>query len=444
MLEGFPPGQSDESTVRRLWWAALDTLQYDIILPMRPPRGLWLASPLPALYETKLLDRLQGWVWTPDEFETLQSFSGSFLPPSQVISKTSCKSFRNNCYNRLSLKKEDGNDPFLLIITPEVQVAIALEGSEGRRNFLMRSDPQTLGDVLKLVDTRLSSDDPGQAIELRKELGNLGQLKINKDLEKFFWLRLSERLAQMAPSLTLQSNIDNSKAKNPVNDMHGELSLLEALTHEVRTPLATIRTLIRSILRRQDLPRQVYKRLRQIDDECTEQIDRFGLIFKAAELQRRPPDQSRLASTDLGSMLKILYPGWCQQLERRGVCLHLDVTPELPQVLSDPESLEPMLGGLIDRSSRGVPKGGTLSLQLRAAGSRLKLQIISKALNDQRNSAFEGHSKLGPVLSWNPNTGSLQLSQAATQQLLASLGGWLTHRRDSRLTVFFPIADGKH
>ena len=44
------------------------------------------------------------------------------------------------------------------------------------------------------------------------------------------------------------------------------------------------------------------------------------------------------------------------------------------------------------------------------------------------------------MLSWDPTTGSLQLSQAATRQLMASLGGRYHARRDRDLTVFFPVA----
>ena len=79
------------------------------------------------------------------------------------------------------------------------------------------------------------------------------------------------------------------------NSKDSEISLLEALTHEIRTPLATIRTLIRSLLRKQDLSKVVEKRLKQIDIECTEQIDRFGLIFNAVELERSKPEQVNLA-----------------------------------------------------------------------------------------------------------------------------------------------------
>ena len=59
MAQDVPIGRVDEPTVRRLWWAALDSLQEDILLPTNPSQGLWLASPLPALYEPRLLDRLQ-------------------------------------------------------------------------------------------------------------------------------------------------------------------------------------------------------------------------------------------------------------------------------------------------------------------------------------------------------------------------------------------------
>jgi BRCT domain type II-containing protein len=48
---------------------------------------------------------------------------------------------------------------------------------------------------------------------------------------------------------------------------------------------------------------------------------------------------------------------------------------------------------------------------------------------------------VGPVLSWNPATGSLQLSRQATQRLFHRLGGRLTERGGSNLTVFFPAAE---
>lgn len=447
LAEGAPPGRVDEPTIRRMWWAALETLQDDILLPSDPAQGLWLAAPLPALYESRLLSRLNGWVWAPDELESLQSPQCGLLLPSRVRSVRKRNYSEIGGYQRLPLRQEDGRDPLLLIITPDVQLALALQGKPGQRHLLMRSDPETLSDLLKMLDLRLDSEDPEHALQLRQALANLGPLQSNPELGKLFWPRLAERLAGLAPSLTLQSlpeeSPDAKSSKETNQGSNAELTLLEALTHEVRTPLATIRTLIHTLLRRRDLPDVVVSRLEQINAECTEQIDRFGLIFYAAELQRQPPDASLLAHTDLGAMLTMLYPAWSHQLERRGIKLQLDITPDLPEVLSDPGRLEPMLGGLIDRTSRGLPAGNNLSMTLRPAGSRLKLQILSQIPNTEEQKATDKdqNADLGPVLSWDPNTGSLQLSQAATQRMLASLGGLLTKRRDKGLTVFFPIAE---
>ena len=82
-------------------------------------------------------------------------------------------------------------------------------------------------------------------------------------------------------------------------------------------------------------------------------------------------------------------------------------------------------------------------MELRPAGQKLKLQLKVEKIHTSKNEIAnkENGSDIGPVLNWNPQTGSLQLSQIATQKLLASLGGHVTQRRDTGLTVFFPIAD---
>ena len=449
MAEGVPAGQADDSHARRLWWGALEVLQQRLLIDQSSRGGLWIASPLPALYAPELLQRYQGWVWAPEAFSLLKSLEASTLLPSDLINapsgvkgdpSVSCR------FQTMPLRVEDGQDPFLLVITPDLQAAIALQGQEGQRRLLMRSEPSLLGQILSLIERRLRQDDPAQAEVLHQTLKELGPLQSSGDLALHFWPELSQRLASMAPTVTLQTTHD-PQGFTPAETAHGdedaELSLLEAIAHEVRTPLATIRTLIRSLLRREDLPVKVTERLQQIDTECSEQIDRFGLIFQAAELQRQPEGPSQLARTDLGAMLLLLSPSWKQQLKRRDVGFDMAVDDGLPLVLSDPSRLEPMLGGLVDRCSRSLPPGSQLQLTLQPAGARLKLQLISHTPEQIASPTIEPmpQERLGPVLSWNTDTGSLQLSQTATRRLLESLGGRVTQHRDRGLTVFFPIAE---
>ena len=481
------PGQANDDAARRLWWAALATLQQDFLLPatanpnLQPLAGVWLAAPLPALYEPALLERLQGWVWAPQQLQALLPAGGGLLP-SQRVNTSAGGSFR-----RLDLRQGDGTDPLLLLITPGLQVALCLDGGPEARRLVMRFEPEVLGAALGLIDARLRQEAPEEAELLRRNLQQLGPLHSNPELGQQFWPRLAERLAAMAPSLTLQPLVQgggansSSQRQQQGRAVSGELALLEALTHEVRTPLATIRTLIRSLLRRQDLPAVVQQRLEHIDGECSEQIDRFGLIFLAAEQQREPENagdqpaplkSTDLARTDLSALVGQLQELWQRQLARRGLELVLEIGSELPPVLSDPLRLETMLGGLIDRFSRSLPAGSTVTVSLQPAGARLKLHLASSSraqgpgqdqdqgkgrgqgtargqgnVMDQGNLRGQGngerHEKhrqlVGPVLSWDPSTGSLQLSRQATQRLFARLGGRLTERGESGLTVFFPV-----
>ena len=451
LAEGVPLGVGNEDSVRRQWWAALATLQDDLLLSQPSLEGIWLAAPLPALYEPGLLQQLQGWVWAPSELGDLLPAASSLLPGNRG---SSANALPSGGFQRLALAEEDGTDPLLLVITPSVQAALCLDGPPQARRLVVRFDPQVLSAALSLINERLQTSDPGAAQALRTALQGLGSLRSDEQLVLRFWPRMAERLAAIAPSVTLQPLVHggHEAASKPFSSkaISSELALLEALTHEVRTPLATIRTLIRSLLKRGDLPAIARHRLEQIDGECSEQIDRFGLIFLAAELQRQPGseeplERDALARTDLSELLRQLEGLWQRQLARRDLVLELQIEPGLPPVLSDPARLETMLGGLIDRFSRSLPSGSTVRLALQPAGAKLKLHLshdLSPELRGEpAHQSDPGHHRelVGPVLSWNPATGSLQLSRQATQRLFERLGGRLTERNGSGLTVFFPV-----
>jgi signal transduction histidine kinase len=449
LTAGVPPGRNDDDCVRRQWWAALATLQDDLLLPAADSRGIWLAAPLPALYEHPLLEQLQGWVWTPAPIEGLMGLQAPRLPGTGLAAHSSVA---GPGFQRLTLLAEDGTDPLLLVITPSVQVGLCLDGAPSQRRLVVRFEPNVLSEALALIHQQLAVRESHQADQLRRGIEQLGALRSDPELGQRFWPRLADRLASIAPSVTLQPVLQETASAAQAG-AGGELALLEALTHEVRTPLATIRTLIRSLLRRQDLSSLVRQRLEQIDGECSEQIDRFGLIFLAAELQRQAPEQGhtpegasgepQLARTDLSALLRQLAELWQRQLARRDLQFDLQIASGLPTVLSDPARLETMLGGLMDRFSRGLPAGSSVTVTLKPAGSRLKLQLSSSASSRRGQQAEADRTtrrSVGPVLSWNPSTGSLHLSRQATQQLFRRLGGRLTERSGSGLTVFFPIS----
>jgi hypothetical protein len=81
-------------------------------------------------------------------------------------------------------------------------------------------------------------------------------------------------------------------------------------------------------------------RLIQIDNECNEQIDRFGLIFNAAQLfDNEQSSLNNLPKINLAEIFNKLAPLWNKQVNRRGISLKIDIPKQLPQILSDSEKL---------------------------------------------------------------------------------------------------------
>ena len=439
LIKGFHTIHVDDDTSRRMWWASLEVIQKDFLSMNYQQGGIWVASPLPALNDKKFFNKLHGWLWSPEGFPYFQKENAGFLPVNDSTKIKNDLDFISN-YKVLNLRQDDGYEPFLMIITQNFQCILSIAGEKDNKILFMKCDEESLKISIELIHAKLNQENYEEGVKFRKAINNLGNLSINNQFEKNFWPILSAKLAKLGSNHNFHNFVENDKKNIQIT----EAKLLRAISHEVRTPLATIRTLISSTLKKYNMDESMRNRLIQIDNECNEQIDRFGLIFNAAELvSNEVPSLNNLAKINLAEIFDKLSPLWNEQLSRRGISLKIDIPSQLPQILSDSEKLELMLRGLIDKNTRGLKEGSTLILELRPAGQKLKLQLKVQKLESKNKEILkrDNGSDLGPVLNWNPQTGSLQLSQHATQKLLASLGGHVTQRRDAGLTVFFPISD---
>ncbi|NJO19106.1 MAG: HAMP domain-containing histidine kinase [Spirulinaceae cyanobacterium RM2_2_10] len=225
-------------------------------------------------------------------------------------------------------------------------------------------------------------------------------------------------------------------------ELSGELELLQALTHEIRTPLTTIRMLTRLLLKKRgNLTKEAVERLETIDQECTEQINRMELIFRAVELETRSPasEDVPLAPIALQQLIQQCVPQWQKQAQRRNVTLDVLMPDQLPTVVSNPIMLDKVLMGLMESLTRNLPLGGQIQVQVATAGHQLKLQLRSE------EAAFSSSQALGQLLMFQPETGSLSLNLNVTKNLFQAMGGKLTVRqhacRGEVLTIFLPLGN---
>lgn len=240
----------------------------------------------------------------------------------------------------------------------------------------------------------------------------------------------------------------NLRNQNQNSSTSLDVELLQAIAHEIRTPLTTIRTLTRLLLKRRNLDADIIKRLETIDRECSEQIDRFSLIFRAVELETSEKKRSllQLTPTSLADVFNHCIPRWQKQASRRNLNLEVILPPKMPPVVTDPTMLDQVLTGALENFISSVPGGSNVLVKVMLAGNQLKMQLHSEIKGNQwgDSSTYTPPLKsIGQLLMFQPETGNISLNLSTTKNLFQALGAKLIVRKRSPqgqvLTIFLPL-----
>ncbi|KKI98202.1 sensor histidine kinase [Prochlorothrix hollandica] len=435
-------------------------------------QGLVLCGPWPVFNQPDLLRQLSTWIFLPD------LLSGWVSTPLQLLP---CASDRPPSFcpvppQLLPLLPPDplNGEQFCVALTPYFSLVLVLGETEaGYPKFQFSFDPDCVRRCSQALQARAQLIYPRRAQALEHWLNTFAPVEPSYRLVSQFSRSLVTALGDLgdtedaamgdSPQRTPDSSALNPGPDGPESDSGADsqdIQLLQALAHEVRTPLATIRILTRLLLRRRDLAPEVVKQLEVIDHECTEQIDRFNLMFKAAELvadrQGHPPLRSRhLAATALDQVFQASVPRWEKQAQRRSLTLDVVLPPHMPLVVSDSTMLEQALTGLMERFTRHLPSGSHIEVEVSLAGDQLKLQLQANKSNVRSSRSAltplpnagdmpaPQFQSLGHLLMLQPETGSVSLNLNVTKNLFEALGGKLKVREKSRqgevLTLFLPL-----
>jgi signal transduction histidine kinase len=332
------------------------------------------------------------------------------------------------------------DERFCLVLTQQFSLVVVLGEENGEPSCQFSFDPDDLDLAWKSLRGRIMLTAPEHLAYLDELAAQFSPIEPDYRLVMAFSQSLlaHQSVAQLAPT------------QQPVEvptKVAADVELIQALTHEIRTPLTTIRTMTRLLLRQPDLSPRVLKRLSAIDRECTEQIDRMELIFSAVELATAQPSQAvDLTTMSIGELLEQSLPHWQQQAERRNLNLAVAIPHQLPAVVSNPTILDRVLTGLVENFTRNLPSGSRIQVEVTPVGDKLKLQLQSHSDADEQPHipAKQRHS-IGQLLTFQPDTGNLSLNLNVTKNLFHLLGGKLIVRQHVQqgevLTIFLPLSE---
>lgn len=420
-------------------------------------QALVLSGPVPLLNEPDLMPRLSNWTFVPHLSDELSSAFSALSPVERILQKTQAAFGKKhtNVTRLLPLFEEDplAQEQFALVMSEHFSLVLVLgEDADGELSFQFSFMPEVVMSVWRMLRSRIMMSRPQQLDFIEQLVAKYEPADPSYRIVSQFnrWMlaclpqpTARQRDAHMAEMVRATAESDQDGKSSSSSD--GEF--LKAMAHEIRTPLTTIRTYTRSLLNRDDLDDKVIKRLNSIDRECTQQIDRFSLIFKAVELEAASQSlRSPLSAISLHQVFQEAIPQWQQAAQRRNLSLEVGLPPGLPMVASDPTMLQHVLTGLVELFTHSVSPGSDIRLHVLHAGETLKLQFQSRVDPNQPQSqpvCAPPLKSLGHLLMFQPETGGLSLNLEATKSLFEALGAKLTVRERSSQgttwTVFLPL-----
>ncbi len=448
--------ETAHSKAQQYWFgaiAALELLLLSLIsadaTEKTDPQGVLLAGPMPILSHPDLLSGLYSGILTPKAWKHFIPLPFQLLGDvTQGFNKNSCKTVELPLFPQDPLSQEQ----FCLILTKQFGLLMLIgEDEQGLPSFQFSFDPAVVHEGWLTLRSRLALTYVPQLPELDRLVSQFEVPEPNYRLVMEFSRHLLKNLPELpVPEMKPRAVFSSTKTVlnhgEPLINHHSEdIELLQALTHEIRTPLTSIRTMTRLLLRRKELGIEVIQRLNAIDRECTEQINRMELIFRATELETTSVQEKsvQLVPISLEQVFGNSIPRWQNQAQRHNVELAVDLPKKLPQVVSNHVMLDQVLTGLIEKFVRSLASGGAIRLKVSTAGHQLKVQFHTQSIYQ-----INPLKALGDLLMFQPETGCLSLNLDVTKNLFQALGGKLTVRQRSQqeevLTIFLPLGNMTH
>ncbi len=211
--------------------------------------------------------------------------------------------------------------------------------------------------------------------------------------------------------------------------------LATAIAHEVRNPLAVIRSAAQGIA---ETAPATDAATRRACGFITDEIDRLSSVVTSLLAFARPP-QLQARAVRVPELIERAATLAHEELDARAVRFVRDAAADLPAVRGDPDLICQVLLGLLSNGAEAAGAGGEVRLEARAADGRVELAVTDSGPGvpaELRERVFE------PFFTTRPRGTGLGL--AVARQIVEAHGGQIEvgDRRGggARFTIRLPAA----
>ncbi len=225
--------------------------------------------------------------------------------------------------------------------------------------------------------------------------------------------------AQLATALRarrLQREAAGAAALAKANELRS--ALLAAVSHDLRTPLASIRTAATSLLSDDvDFEPAATKELLETIDSEAERLN--ALVGDLLDMSRLQSGALVTASRPVG--LEEVIASALSSLPASSL-VDVDVPETLPRVVVDSGLLERAVANVVENAVRFSPPGQAVRIEAGAVAGRVDLRIVDRGCGidmGDRERVFQPFQRLGD----NPNGNGVGLGLAVAKGFVEAMGG---------------------
>jgi two-component system sensor histidine kinase KdpD len=195
-------------------------------------------------------------------------------------------------------------------------------------------------------------------------------------------------------------------------------ALLQAVSHDLRTPLAAIKASVTSLSDTEVAWSE--EDTAQFVDTINQQTDRLtALVGNLLDMSRIQAGAVAPVLRAVG--LEEVVPAAVGGLGLGSDAVDIDLPPTVPPVLADPALLERVVANVVDNSSRFAPPGSPVRVEAGAVGDRVDVRIVDRGPGipeADRPRVFQPFQRLGD----HPGGDGVGLGLAVAQGFVAAMG----------------------
>jgi two-component system, OmpR family, sensor histidine kinase KdpD len=244
---------------------------------------------------------------------------------------------------------------------------------------------------------------------------------------------LNAFVAQLAAAIDrrrISAQADEATALAEANELRS--ALLQAVSHDLRTPLAGIKASASS-LRQLDIAWSDVDRnefLRTIEDETDRLTTLVGNLLDMSRIQA-----GAVAPRTRSVGLEEVVPAALAALGERANKVQVDVPESLPPVRADPALLERVVANLVDNALAHAPETSPVEVEAGQVGSKVLIRVVDRGPGippPERERIFQPFQRLGDSPSQGAAHGDrghvagVGLGLAVARGFTHAMGGELT------------------